>query len=158
MVEEEHFSSFKKCLNLVFPWKLGPYTVRNRVSLTLVSRSLRGMEFPQDQAINYDPHQVISKIRTALKCRPFEHTEVPGLREKENWHDFPNPVPMGTSTEQDMGSQLPRVVSPQKELDVVLVIIWIYSSLVNYSVSSMKRGSTQPMDTDEVDTTTTPKK
>ena len=56
MVEEEHFVNFKKSLNLVFPWKLGPYTVRNRVALPLVSNSLRGMEFPQDQAINYDPH------------------------------------------------------------------------------------------------------
>ena len=76
MVEEEHFLNFKKSSNLVFPWKLGPYTVRNRAALPLVSNSLRGMEFPQDQAINYDPHQVISKRRTTLKCWSFEHTEV----------------------------------------------------------------------------------
>ena len=56
MVEEEHFLNFKKSSNLVFPWKLGPYTVKNRATLPLVSNSLRGMEFPQDQAINYDPH------------------------------------------------------------------------------------------------------
>ena len=43
MVEEEHFLSFKKCSNLVFPWKLGPYTVRNRAALPLVSNLLRGM-------------------------------------------------------------------------------------------------------------------
>ena len=48
MVEEEHFLSFKKCLNLVFPWKLGPYIVKNRAAQTLVSNSLKGMEFPQD--------------------------------------------------------------------------------------------------------------
>ena len=56
MVEEEHFLNFKNNSNLVFPWKLGPYTVRNRATLTLVSNLLRGMEFPQDQAINSDPH------------------------------------------------------------------------------------------------------
>ena len=143
---------------MVFPWKLGPYIVRNRAALTLVSNSLRGMEFPQDQAINYDPHQVISKRKTALKCLPFEHTEVPRLREKVNWDDFPNPVPMDTSAEQDTGSQFPRVVSPQQELAAVVAIARGYSSLVSYSVSSMKRGSTHPMDTDEVDTSSTPKK
>ena len=67
MVEEEHFLNFKKSSNLVFPWKLGPYTVRNRDAFPLVSNSLRGMEFPQDQAINYDPHQVISRRRKTLK-------------------------------------------------------------------------------------------
>ena len=72
IVEEEHFLNFKKSLNLVFPWKLGPYIVRNRAALPLVSNSLRGMEFPQDQAINYDPHQVISKRITTHKCQPFE--------------------------------------------------------------------------------------
>ena len=81
-IKFELFLKFKKCSNLVFPWKLGPYIVRNKVALTLVSNSLRGMEFPQDQAMNYDPHQVISKRKTNLKCRPFEHMEVPGLIEK----------------------------------------------------------------------------
>ena len=55
MVEEEQFLNFKKSSNLIFPWKLGLYTVRSRAALPLVSNSLRGMEFPQDQAINYDP-------------------------------------------------------------------------------------------------------
>ena len=40
MVEEEHFLNFKKSSNLIFPWKLGPYTVRNRVALPLVSNLL----------------------------------------------------------------------------------------------------------------------
>ena len=99
MVEEEHFLNFKKCSNLVFPWKLGPYTVRNRDALPLVSKFLRDMGFPQDQAIKYDPHQVISKRRTILKCRPFEHTEVPRLREKVNCDDFPNTILMDNSVE-----------------------------------------------------------
>ena len=56
MVEEEHFLNFKNSSNLIFPWELGPYTVRCRVSLPLVSILLRGMEFPVGKAINYDPH------------------------------------------------------------------------------------------------------
>ena len=99
MVEEEHFLNFKNCLNLVFPWRLGPYTVRNRATLPLVSKFLKDMGFPQDQAIKYDPHQVISNRIMAHKCRPFEHSKVPGLREKVNWDDFPNPTPMDTSAE-----------------------------------------------------------
>ena len=80
------------------------------------------MEFPQDQAINYDPHQVISKRKTTLKCRPFEQMEVPGIRGKANWDDFPNPAPMDTSTEQDTGSQLPGIASPQRDLAKVVAI------------------------------------
>ena len=67
------------------------------------------------------------------------HTEVPGLREKVNWDDFPNPAPMDTSAEQDTGSQLPGAVSPQNELATIVAIAGGYSSLVNYSASSMKR-------------------
>ena len=84
--------------------------------------------------------------------------EVPGLREKVNWDDFPNPSPMDTNAKQDTRSQLPRAVSPQEELAVVVAIVGGYSSLVSYSTSSIERGSTQPMDTNEVDTASTPKK
>ena len=76
-----------------------PYTVRSKVALPLVTNLLRGMEFSLGQVVNYDLHQVISKRRKAHKCRPFEHTEVPGLREETNWDDFPNPAPMDTSAE-----------------------------------------------------------
>ena len=143
---------------MIFPWELKPYTVRSRATFPLVSNLLRGMEFSLGQAINYDPHQVISKRRKDHKCRPFEHTEILGLRESMNWDDFPNPTPMDTSGEQDSGSQLPRVVSPQRELAIVVAIVGGFSSLVNYSASSMKRGDPEPMYTEEMDTTSMPKK
>ena len=101
---------------------------------------------------------MISKRRKAHKCRPFEHTEIPGLREVENWDDFPNPTPMDTSAEQDTGSQLPGVVSPQRELAIVVAIVGGCSSLFNYSTSSIKRGGPMPMDTKEMDTASMPKK
>ena len=126
--------------------------------MSLVTNLLRGMEFSTKQAINYDPHQVISKRRKAHKCRPFEHTEIPGLREVANWDDFPNPSPMETSAEQDTDSQLPGVVSLQRELATVAAIAGGFSSLVSYSVSSMKRGDPGPMDTEEMDTASMPKK
>ena len=96
--------------------------------------------------------------KKAHKCGPFEHTEIPGLREAANWDNFPNPDPMETSAEQDTGSQLLRVVSPKRELATVASIAGGFSSLVSYSSSSMKRGDLGPMDTKEMDTTSMPKK
>ena len=89
--------NFKQSSNLIFPWEVGPYIVRNKDAFPLVTNLLRGMEFSLGQAINYDPHQVISKRRKAHKCRPFEHTEVLGIREVANWVDFPNPALMDTN-------------------------------------------------------------
>ena len=101
---------------------------------------------------------MISKRRTTHKCHPFEHTDIPRLGEKDIWDDFPNLSPMDTSAEQDTGSRLPRVVSPQKELATIVAIEGGCSSLVSYSASSIKRGIPEPMDIEEVDTTSTPKK
>ena len=112
----------KKSSNLIFPWELRPYTVRSGAALPLVTNFLRGMEFSLGQAVNYDPHQVISKRRKAHKCKPFEHTEVPRLREVANWDDFPNPVPMETNIEQETGSQILGETSSQRELAQVVSI------------------------------------
>ena len=99
IVEEEHFLSYKKSSNLVFPWEVGPYTIRIRAALPLVTNLLRGMGFSLEQAVNYDPHQIISKRRKAHKCKPFEHTEILILKEAANRDDFPNLAPMVTSIE-----------------------------------------------------------
>ena len=65
---------------------------------------------------------------------------------------------MDTSIKQGTGSQLPGVVSPQRELATVATIAGGFSSLVNYSTSSMKRGDPRPMNTEEMDTASMPKK
>ena len=59
---------------------------------------------------------------------------------------------MDTSTEKDIGSQLVGVSSPQRDLATVVAIAGGFSSLVNYSESSMKRGDPEPMDIEEMDT------
>ena len=79
-----------------------------------------------------------------------------GLEEKVNWDDFPNTVPMDTSAEQDSGLQLPGENFPQEELAAMVVISRGYSSLVSYSMSLIKRWGIEAMDTEEVDTTSTP--
>ena len=78
---------------------MGPYTVRSRAALPLSTNLLRGMGFSLEQAVNYDPHQIISKRRKAHKCKPFEHTEILRLMEAANWDYFPTPTLMDTSIE-----------------------------------------------------------
>ena len=59
-VEEEHILSFKKS-DMKFPWEAGPYAVKSRVALPVIDNMLNSMGFPLGVAINYDPHQMISK-------------------------------------------------------------------------------------------------
>ena len=92
------------------------------------------------------------------KCKIFEQIEIPTLREATNWDDFPNPTLMDTSIEWSTGSPLPGIASPQIDLSKVVAIAGNVSSLVSYSVSSMKIGGLEPIDTEEVDTTNMPKK
>ena len=47
------------------------------------------MGFQTNNSINCDPHHIISKRRKVNKNRPFEHQEVEGLAESENWSDYP---------------------------------------------------------------------
>ena len=157
-VEEEHFLNAKKGSNISFPWEVGPYTVKSKASLPMVYNLLKGMGFSLEQAIDYDPHQVISKRRKAHKSNPFEHTEILGLREAANWDDFPNSTTMDINIGQSSASPLPWDNSPQMELSKVVAMDGNASSLVSYSGSSMKRGLSKPMETDEVDTTSMPRK
>ena len=111
---------------------MGPYTVRSRVDLPLVGHLLKDMGFSLEKAMNYDPHQIISKMRKAHKCKPFEHTEIPGLSEAENWDDFLDLTMMYISIGQRSVSPLPWVTSPQRELSKVVAIAGNVSSLVSY--------------------------
>ena len=70
-----------------FPWEAGPYVVKSRDSLPIIDNLLKGMGFSLGTTINYDTHQVISKRRQENNSKPFEHTEVAGLREATNWED-----------------------------------------------------------------------
>ena len=97
IVEEEHFLNAKKGSNISFSWEVGPYIVKSRNAMPLIGKLLKGMRFSLEQAINYDPHQVISKRIKTHKSNPFEHTEINGLREVTNWDDFPNSITMDMS-------------------------------------------------------------
>ena len=47
------------------------------------------MYFKTSFVVNYDPLHVISTRIQVNKNKPFEHQDVEGLAEKENWLDFP---------------------------------------------------------------------
>ena len=60
VVENEHFLNFRKSLDIKFPWAIGPFVIKNKVSLPLIEILLIEMEFPNEASINYDPHHIIS--------------------------------------------------------------------------------------------------
>ena len=84
IVKEEDILNFRKSLDMKFPWEAGPYVVKSRATLPIIDNLLNSMGFSLGTAINYDPHQVISKRRQENNNKPFEHTEVFGLREAAN--------------------------------------------------------------------------
>ena len=87
IVENEHFISFKKSLEIKFPWVIGPFIIKNKVALPVVESLLKGMDSKASFRVNYDPEHVISIRIQVNKNKPFEHQEVEGLAEKTNWSD-----------------------------------------------------------------------
>ena len=83
-VEEEHVLSFRKSLDMKFPWEAGPYVVKSKVALPVIDNMVKSMGFPLGVAINYDPHQMISKRKKGNNNKHFEHIEVAILREATN--------------------------------------------------------------------------
>ena len=85
VAEDEHFLSSMKHVDIKFPWKVGPFTVKNKLSFPKVEFFLKEKCFDMEAAIDYDPHHIISSRRQANKRKPFKHVEVVGLAERENW-------------------------------------------------------------------------
>ena len=141
-----------------FTWEAGPYVVKSRVTLPIIDNLLKSMGFCLGTAINYDPHQVISKRTQENKNNPFEHIEVAGLREAGNWEGYHDKSLDNFSMEQDSVSSLPGNNSPPLDLSNIVAVAGNISSLMSFSGTFMKREHSNFMDTKEVDTTSTPKK
>ena len=60
--------------------------------------------FAKGAAIEYDPHRIISNRRQANKNNPFEHDEVVGLVEKENWMEYPGEASYDEETQENSTS------------------------------------------------------
>ena len=84
--------------------------------------------------------------------------EIVGLREATNWEDYPNYTTKDISMEQEYASSLPGNNYSQMNLSSIVAMAGDVSSLVSFSGSAKKRGHSKPMDTDEIDTASTPKK
>ena len=112
IVEDEHFSSFKRTSEIKFPWTVGPFVVKRKSTLQMIESMLREMGFSVEVAVNYDPHHVISNRRQANKNKPFEHSEVEGLSEVANWMDYPRGVNDGENMQGDSLSSAPGMFSP----------------------------------------------
>ena len=103
-----------------FPLEAGPYVVKSRAALPVIDNMLKSMGFPSRVAINYDPHQMISKRRHANNNKHFEHTEVVGVREVANWEDYPKQAPDNVCMEMDSVSSLPGNYPPPMDLSDVI--------------------------------------
>ena len=85
IVENENFINFKKSYEIKFPWVVGPFIIKSKVSFPIMDNLLKEMRFQRFPTINYDPHHVISIRRQVNKNKPFEHYEVEGMSESANW-------------------------------------------------------------------------
>ena len=116
------------------------------------------MGFSLGATINYDPHQVISKIWHANNNNPFENTEVAGLREAANLEYYPNKTLDNISMEQDFVSSIRGNNSPPMDLSNIVAVASNISSLISFSGNSKKREHSGFMDIEEAHTASTPKK
>ena len=115
IVENEHFLNFKKSIEIKYPWVVGPFVIKNKVSLPMIERLLKEMVFFTKPNVNYDPHHVISNSRKAMKINPFEHEEIVGLREASNWYDYPKESPKDTDMQGDSNSFVREITSLQPD-------------------------------------------
>ena len=97
------------------------------------------MGFSLGAAINYDPHQVISKRRQENNDNPFECSQVAGLREVANWEDYPNKTPDNINVEQDSISSIPRNNISPMDISNIVAVAGNISSLISFSGNSKKR-------------------
>ena len=59
---------------------------------------------------------------------------------------------------QNSASSLPGEISSQMDLSNIVTMAGDVSSLVSFSENTKKRDHAEPMDTDDIDTTSVPKK
>ena len=85
----------------------------------MVENMLREKGFSMEAVIDYDPHHIISNKRQANKNKPFEHVEVEGFVERDNWMKYPRE----TNSDEDMLEKLTIAMvegSPQLDLSCII--------------------------------------
>ena len=85
VAEDEHFITSRKHADIRFSWVVGPFTSKNKLDFPKVKNFLKEKGFDMEATIGYNPHHIISSKTQANKRKPFEHVEVVGLAERENW-------------------------------------------------------------------------
>ena len=91
------------------------------------------MRFLVEAAINYDHHHVISNRIHANKNKPFEHSEVVGLSEVENWMDYPKDIKNGKNMQKISLSSALGSISPQLDLSSIIVAATQITQLASFS-------------------------
>ena len=101
---------------------------------------------------------MISKRRQANKNNPFKKIEIARLRQAMNWDDYPNLTTKEVNMEQNSASSLPGENSSPMDLSKIVTMARDVYPLVSFSENTKKRDHAKPMDTDDIDTASRPKK
>ena len=112
-MENENFPSFRKVSKINFSLKVGPFIIKNKVSLLVVEGLFRDMNFKNPTKINYDPHHITSHRRQHNKNKSFEHQEIEGLADRYNLMDYQSDM-------EDSGNLLENASATMKETTMIV--------------------------------------
>ena len=157
-MENEHFLSFKKSSEIKFPWVVGPFIIKNRVSFPVVENLLKEIGFQTDAAANYDFHHIISIKIQVNKNKPFEHHEIVGMDKSSNWMDYPHETQRNEDMQQGSTSSIREASSKQLGPSSIVPAAEKITPISSCSERTNKRDFFDVMDTKEEDTAKTPKK
>ena len=112
--------NLRSFLEIIFPWDVGPFIIKNKYFLPLIEILLREMGFLNKAAINYDPHHIISIRREVNKNNTFEHFEVASLPETANQLDYPHETQGDVDMQEYSTSSIREVTSPQPSTSILV--------------------------------------
>ena len=87
----------------------------------MIENLLKDMGFPTEPAVDYDPHEVISNRRKAMKRKPFKHVEVVGLVDASNCMDYAKENPKDTNGQEDSSSSVKEITSLMPDISKLVV-------------------------------------
>ena len=113
----------------------------------MIESLLKEIGFKTTTAINYDPHLIISLRKQVNKNNPFEHQEVEGLVENENWSDYPLVMQNEEDIQQGSTSLVQDISITQLDPLVIMSTTKIITPIASHSEMTNKRTFSDDMET-----------
>lgn len=70
---ERHFVFKGRKSNFTVHAEIFPFIINARTTLLIVEKMIKAFNFEEDTLWKYDPHKVISNLRTSMKFSPYSH-------------------------------------------------------------------------------------